>query len=189
MKISNREMILGLATVSILLFGFTYWMAGSKIAEQREIASEKVRLLRQIKLHQKILAEKENWIGALDSLQARLPVYDRKIPVTVQLPKEIKRIADQHGLDLPLTQPEGEEQIGSLYELRVRCDWQGSLEAVVHFLYDLHTQGVRFDVRQINIKPIAKKENQLKGSMIINCAYRRAEDEKQQPDEAKPMAP
>jgi len=175
MKISNRELILTLATVAVLLFGFTYWMAGSKITEQREMASEKIRLRRQIELHKRILAEKENWIGKLNELQAQLPVYGRKVSVNVDLPKAIKRIADRHRLNLPLTQPEGENQIDSLYELSVRCEWQGSLDSVVHFLYDLHAQGIRFDIRQINIKPVAKQEGMLKGSMMINCAYRRDE--------------
>lgn len=173
MKISKRELILGMAALAALLFGFTYWMGSSKIAEQREMASEKVRLRRQIELHKRILEEKENWIGQLDALQAQLPIYGRKVSVNVDLPKEIKRIADRHGLNLLLTQPEGESQIGSLNELSVRCEWQGTLEALVHFLHDLHTQGIRFDVRQIDIKPVAKEEGQLKGSMIINCAYRR----------------
>lgn len=176
MKISPRETILGMLTLTVILFGFTYWMAGSKISEQKEMAAEKTRLRRQIQLHKRILEERKNWIGRLNELQSTLPVYDRKYPATVALPKEIKRMADKHRLNLPLTQPEGEQQIGSLHELSVRCDWQGKIDALIHFLYDLHSKGIRFDVRQINIKPIAKQEGQLKGSMIINCAYRRAAD-------------
>lgn len=177
MKISPRETILGMLTAAVLLFGFTYWMAGSKIAEQKEMATEKTRLRRQIQLHKRILEDRENWIGRLDALHAELPAYDRKFPATVALPKEIKRIADKHKLNLPLTQPEGQQQIGSLRELSVRCDWQGKLNPLIHFLYELHSKGIRYDVRQITIKPVAKQEGQLKGSMIINCAYRQAEDE------------
>jgi len=176
MKMSKREIVIGMITLAVVLFGFTYWMAGSKIAEQREMREEKVRLRRQIQLHKKILEEKENWTGRLDALQAKLPEYGRKTSVNVELPKKIKRMADQHGLDLTSTVPVGEEQVSSLYELSVRCEWQGKLEALVHFLYELHSQGIRFDVRKIDIKPIAKQEGMLKGSMIINCAYRRAED-------------
>ena len=176
MKISTREMILGIATVAVILFGFTYWLGSSKISTMKDMGEEKVRLRRQVELHKRILDERDKWVGRLNELQSQLPVYDRKFPATVALPKEIKRMADRHKLSLPLTQPEGEQQVGSLYELSVRCDWQGKLDAIVHFLYDLHTKGIRFDVRQINIKPIAKLEGQLKGSMIINCAYRRAEE-------------
>ncbi len=173
---SKREIIIGMVTLAVVLFGFTYWMAGSKIAEQREMKSEKVQLLRQTQLHQRILEEKENWIGRLDTLQSQLPVYNRKTSVNVELPKTIKRMADKHSLDLLQTTPVGEEQIGTLYELSVRCDWQGSLDALVYFLYELHSLGIRFDVRKIDIKPVAKQADMLKGTMIINCAYRRAEE-------------
>jgi len=176
MKMSKREIIIGMVTLAMVLFGFTYWMAGSKISEQQEMAAEKTRLRRQIKLHKRILKEKKDWIGRLGALQAELPVYDRRIPVSVMLSKEIKRMADDHGLDLTRTQPGDEKKIGSLHELNVHCEWLGDLDAVVHFLYDLHSQGIRFDVRQINIKPVAKQEGMLKGSMDISCAYRRAED-------------
>ena len=177
MKISNREIIIGMVTLAVVLFGFTYWIAGAKISEQKEMASEKVRLRRQIKLHKRILEEKENWIGRLDTLQAELPVYDRRIPVSVLLSKEIKGMADQHGLDLTSTVPGVEKQVGTLYEINVACQWVGTLDSMVHFLYALHSQGIRFDVWQINIKPIAKQEGMLRGSMSIDCAYRRIEDE------------
>ena len=173
MKMSNREIVLGMATLAVILFGFTYWIASSKIAEQRDMTKQKALLHRQIQLHKRILDEQETWTEQLDDLQAQLPVYGRKISINVELPKGIKRIADRHGLDLLLTQPEGETQNGSLHELTVRCDWQGNLEELVHFLYDLHSQGLRFDVREMGIKPVAKQEGQLKGSMMINCAYRR----------------
>jgi len=176
MKMSNREIIIGMITLATLLFGFTYWMGGSKIAEQKEMAKEKIRLRRQIKLHKRILEEKENWIGRLDSLQSELPVYDRRIPISVLLSKEIKGMADEHKLDLTRTQPGVEKQVGTLYEINVSCEWVGSLEALTHFLYALHAKGVRFDIWQINIKPIAKQEGMLKGSISIGCAYRRAEE-------------
>jgi len=176
MKMSKREMILGMATLAILLFGFTYWMASSKIAEQREMATEKTRLRRQIQLHKRILDEKKTWIGRLDELKAKLTTYDQRASVSVLLSREIKRMADNQGLDLHQTLPGDEAAVGSLYELSVHCEWTGNLEALVHFLYDIHAQGIRFDVRQINIKPVAKQEGQLTGSMDINCAYRRTEE-------------
>jgi len=177
MKISNREIIIAMITLAVILFGFTYWMGGSRISEQRTIAEEKVRLRRQIKLHKRILEEKKNWVGRLNALQGELPEYGRKISVNVELPKKIKHMADRHHLDLLQTTPGGEKQIGSLYELSVNCKWQGNLDALIHFLYELHTQGIRFDVRKINVKPVAKQADMLKGSMVINCAYRRTEEE------------
>ncbi len=176
MKMSKREIIIGMVTLAAVLFGFTYWMGGSKISEQKEMASEKVRLRRQIKLHKRILEEKENWIDRLNALQAELPVYDERIPVSVLLSKEIKGLADEHGLNLTRTVPEPEKKVSTLYEVNVSCKWTGDLEALTHFLYALHSKGIRFDVQKIDIKPVAKQQGMLNGSMNIACAYRRTED-------------
>jgi len=173
MKISQREMVLGMVTLTALLFGLTYWTAGGRIETSRQRAEEKERLQQQITLHKKILEEKDGWYSRLAELQGDLAVYDEKTAVTAELLKLIKRTADGHALDLIRTQPYREEQVGSLYELGVSCNWEGNLEALTRFLYDLQSQGMRFDVRQLNVAPIAGREGILKGSMIINCAYRR----------------
>jgi Tfp pilus assembly protein PilO len=174
MKISKRETLLGLIALTAVLFGLTYWLAGSRIEKQREMQKEKVRLLHQIELHKRILAEKDAWYGRLEELQAQLPVYDAKVSITAELLKLIKRTADDHGLDLVRTQPYSEKQTGALYELGVSCNWEGSLDALVKFLYELQKQGVRFDVLQLNAQPDAQRDRILKGSMIINCAYRKS---------------
>lgn len=173
MKISRRETFLGLAALTVILFGITYWLAGSRIAEQRQIKVEKARLLHQIDLHKRILAAKDGWYSRLEELQAQLPIYDDKTAITAELLKLIKRTADEHGLDLVRTQPYREEQTSSLYELGVSCNWEGTLESLIRFLYDLQKQGVRFDVLQLNAQPDAQRDRILKGSMIIDCAYRK----------------
>ncbi|HPR82995.1 MAG TPA: GspMb/PilO family protein [Pontiellaceae bacterium] len=177
MKISKRELILCVVALTAILSGFTYWLAGSKIAEQRRIKEDKVRLLRQIELHKRILNEKGSWYSRLEELQAQLPVYDDRTAVSAELPKLIKRMADEHGLDLVRTQTEQEKQSGSLYELAVSCNWEGSLSALVHFLYSLHSQGLRYDVLQLTAQPDAQRERILKGSMLIECAYRKGKSE------------
>ncbi len=177
MKASRRETLLGLIAFTAILFGLTYWLTGSTIVEQRRIKADKVRLLRQIELHKRILTEKDVWISRLEELQSQLPVYDDKTAITAELLKLIKRMADEHGLDLVRTQPYREEQNGGLYELGVSCNWEGKLDSLVHFLYTLQSQGVRFDVLQLNAQPDAQRDRILKGSMTIDCAYRKGKAE------------
>jgi Tfp pilus assembly protein PilO len=172
-KISKRETLLILITLTAVLFGLTYWLAGSRIEEQKQIKADKIRLLHQIEVHKRILAEKDGWYSRLEELQNQLPLYDEKTAITAELLKLIKRMADDHGLDLVRTQPYREEQTSALYELGVNCNWEGKLESLVHFLYDLQQQGIRFDVLQLNAQPDAQREGILKGSMIIDCAYRK----------------
>ena len=173
MKTSKRETLLGLIALTAILFGLTYWLAGSRIAEQRRMKDDKVRLLHQIELHKRILAEQNGWLSRLEELRGQLPVYDDKTAITAELLKLIKRTADEHGLDLVRTQPYREEQNGSLYELGVSCNWEGKLESLTHFLYALQKQGIRFDVLQLNAQPDAQRDRILKGSMTVDCAYRK----------------
>ena len=185
MNLSRRETTIAVLTLALLLGGVTYWLSGTKISEQRRLAEEQERLLRQIQLHKRILNEQNSWTSRLEELQAQLPVYDEKISITAELMKEIKRMADKHRIDLLRTQPYREEQIGSLFELGVSCNWEGNLDGLVHFLYELNSQGLRFDVRQINITPDPNRESILKGSMIIDCAYRKRKPEIQNSKQIK----
>ncbi|MFA5689382.1 MAG: hypothetical protein WC959_09590 [Kiritimatiellales bacterium] len=175
-NISTREGVLLLATFTILLTGIMYWVGGPKIAVQRRLGAEKERLQRQIEFHQRLLVEQENWTERLTELQAQMPVYDERVSVTAELLKEIKRIADEHRLDLVRTQPYREEQIGTLFDLGISCNWEGTLESLVKFLFALQSQGIRYDVRQLNAQPDAQREGILRGSMIIDCAYRRGKN-------------
>lgn len=173
MKISKREMVIGVATLFTVLFGLTYGLGGSKIEEQRTMAEQKTRLLRQIKLHKRILEEQKNWTGRLEELQSQLPVYGQRVSVNGEILKTIKRMADKHKLDLTKSRTDPESAVGNLFELSVICDWEGELDALVHFLYEINEQGLRFDVRELTIRPDAKRAGIIRGDMIIDCAYRR----------------
>ena len=179
MKISKREMIIGIVTLATLLFGITYWLAGAKIERQHEIADGKERLQHQIKLHKRVLEGKESWMGRLEELKVQLPVYDKRISVTGEILKNIKSMADQNHLDLTKSRADVEKKVGTLRELSVTCDWEGQLEALVHFLHNVHSQGLRFDIRELNIRPDARRAGVLRGNMIIDCAYLRSSSEEQ----------
>ncbi len=179
MKISRREIIIGIVTLFAVLFGFTYWLGGTKIAEQRELAEEKVRLTRQIELHKRIIKEQENWTGRLAELQGQLPIYDQRTSVNGKIMQEIKGIADKNGFDLTKSRTDREKKVGALYELSVICDWEGELEQLVHFLYDINQQGLRYDIRELTVRPDAKRGDILRGDLTIECAFRRIEADEQ----------
>ena len=87
--------------------------------------------------------------------------------------KTIKAISSEHELEITRSQPYGEKPTGNLFELGINCTWQGTLEALVGFLTDLQQQGVRYDIRTLNIQPVGKNSGKLKGNIVINCAYTR----------------
>ena len=179
MKISQREIIIGLITLFAALFGVTYMFGESKMTEHRNLVDEKERLEYEIERNKHFIEAQGTWTNRLAELQAQLPVYAASLSsVSGKLLTNIRNIADSTGLDLTQTRANDEKQTGSLFQTSVICNWQGELEELVHFLYQINEQGLRYDVRELSIRPDAKAPNVLRGDLIIDCAYRRVETPK-----------
>jgi len=64
--------------------------------------------------------------------------------------------------------------VGDVYEMAIDCkEWDGTLDALVHFLYGLESAGVMLDMRQMFIRPSPVDHSHLKGSFVLYCAYMR----------------
>ena len=62
--------------------------------------------------------------------------------------------------------------MGDVFELPIEVrDWEGSLEALVGFLFELQSQGAMLDIRHLVMKPNEKKV--LRGRFVLYCAYTR----------------
>ena len=174
MKITQREMILGVATLAAVLSGTTWYIVNGKVEEWKAKANEIEKTEQQIRHYQAAIKMQENWMDDLNALQAELRVFDtEKRSVSPELMKAIKAISSKHGLDITRSQPYTEKPTDDLFELGINCTWEGKLEAMVGFLTDLQQQGVRYDVRQLNVTPVGKNTGKLKGNMVIHCAYTR----------------
>lgn len=174
MKITQREMILGVATLGAILAGATWYVVDGKVDEWKAKANEIEKNEQQIRHYQAAIKMQENWLDDLNALQSELRVFDsEKRSVSPELMKNIKTISSKHGLDINRSQPYTEKPTGDLFELGINCTWEGKLEAMVGFLTDLQQQGVRYDVRQLNVTPVGKNTGKLKGNMVIHCAYTR----------------
>jgi hypothetical protein len=157
-----------------VLAGTTWYAVDKKTEVWKSRKTQIERLRQQISLHQNAIKMQENWMGELEGLQKGLRVFaDDQRSVSPQLMKTIKEISDAHDLEITRSQPYGEKPTGNLFELGINCTWQGSLDALVGFLTDLQQQGVRYDVRTLNIQPVGKNSGNLKGNIVIHCAYTR----------------
>lgn len=174
MKITQRELILGVATMACVLAGLTWYAADRKTDEWQAKKSEIERLRQQINLHQNAIKMQETWQGDLETLQRELRVFNADgRSVAPELMQTIKAVSSKHGLDITRNQPYNEKPTGDLFELGINCTWEGSLAAMVGFLAELQQQGVRYDVRSLTVTPAGNDSNKLKGNMVIHCAYTR----------------
>jgi hypothetical protein len=174
MKISQREIILGVLTLTAVLSGFTWYIVDSKMEEWHGMANEIEKTEQQISKHQTAIKMQENWLDELNGLQSELPAFDiKKRSVSPDLMKTIKQMSNKHGVDILKNSPYPEKQIGDLFELGINCTWDGTLESMVLFLGELQQQGVRYDVRTLSVAPVGKNSGKLKGNMVIHCAFTR----------------
>ena len=174
MKISQREMILGVVTLATVLGLVTYAIVNDKIEAHKAKKIEIEGLHQQIRLDERRIKMQGEWIAELNDLQKDLRVFDTKQKsVSPELMKTVNTIAKKYDLDINRNQPRGEKPTDDLFELGINCTWEGKLEALVGFLAEIQQQGVRYDIRSLNVTPVGKNTNRLKGNMVINCAYTR----------------
>ena len=174
MKISQRELTLGVATLACILIGGTWYMVDSKVDEWKAKKGEINKLEQQIRLDKKRIKLQESWITELKDLQQGLRTFDTgQRSVSPELMQTIKSISSKYQLDITRSQPHAEKPTGDLFELGINCTWEGPLDSMVGFLAELQQQGVRYDVRTLNVTPAGKDSGKLKGNMVINCAYTR----------------
>jgi hypothetical protein len=84
------------------------------------------------------------------------------------------KIALENKILITHRQPGKETDAGEVLELPIEVkNWEGSLEALVKFMYALENaeQGM-FDLKNLNFKPSSKKRY-LRGSFTLTCAYMR----------------
>lgn len=174
MKISQREMYLGVAALACILTGAAWYIVDGKTEEWKAKKIQITKLEQQISHHQTAIKMQDNWKGDLDELQKDLRTFESgKRSTSPELMKTIKSISSKYGLNISRSQPYEEKKIGDLYEIGINCTWDGKLEAMVGFLTELQQQGVRYDVRTLNVAPVGKNTGKLKGNMVIQCVYTR----------------
>lgn len=174
MKISRREWVLMLLTLTVVLGGLTYWLAAPQFGRWREWNREAELLRGQMELNRRIAERREEWESRYERLAEQVPRYASRT-VAPELLKTVKNMADRHGVVLVRVEPGRERESGGFFELSINCSWEASLEALTRMLFDLQDQENRFDVRSLNIVPAAG--GRLKGGMNIYCAYYKVAEE------------
>lgn len=183
MKITDRELVLGVATMACVLFGGTWLAVDGKVDEWKTRKTEIKSLREKISRHETAIRMQDEWVGELHELEQDLRIFDvDERSVSPDLMKTINTIADKYELNITKSNPQNEKPTGDLFELGINCTWQGNLAALVGFLTELQQQGERYNVRTLNIKPMGRNTGNLQGNMVIDCAFTRrpigsAEDE------------
>lgn len=173
MSMSARELLLLIITLGVALFGITAALARPKIDEWKAVRQAQATLREEMTQDQHLLDTREQWNRKFDELKAYLPQYAMDKRMDAHWLSVMDSLAAKHGVSITKRQVGEELRVGDIYELPIEVrDWSGSLETIVHFLFDLQVQGAMLDVRQLLMKPNEQKV--LRGRFVLYCAYTRA---------------
>ncbi len=171
MKISPREMVLVWITGTIALMGLTFLLCAPRIKEWKSFQAKQSEINRKIEVTQNLVSQAPKWDARLAEIRKKLPLYAPEKDVTADLLIKIEKIATAHGLNLISRDVEKETVKGDMYELAANCKWEGKLESLVRFLFDLQKEDAILDVSQLSVSPSEKKG--LRGSFTVYCSYSR----------------
>lgn len=173
MNLSRRELTLAFLTGSVVLLGVSYLLGEPAIGRWRGAAEQRRKLAEEGKVAQRLIAQRGEWEARYQEQRAGIPKHGPTDPVNAVLLKRIEQLAGEHSLTLLRVQPDKEKNIGDLYELAIDCAWEGSLDALVHFLYAVQKQGAILDVRQLSLSPGQNAAGRLKGNFTVFFAFSR----------------
>lgn len=170
MTMNRREQVLLLVVGASVLFGVSSLLVGPRIELWNELRRQQLVLREGLEADRELVAEADRWQAELAELSGLLPVYR---PSSHWL-ASMDNIANTHGLRILQRRSADEEHSGELYELPIEVsEWEGTLESLVRFLYDLQSDGLLMDVRQLSIRPA--RGSMLRGRFILYAAYSRDE--------------
>ena len=105
-----------------------------------------------------------------------MPIFEAGKNTDTTWLAKMDEIAAKNFIQISNRQAGTEVEAGEVLELPIEVkNWEGALESLVHFIYELENSGAgMFDVRAISFKPSGKK-GYLKGSFTLTCAYMRGD--------------
>ena len=176
MKISPRELVLLVATTSVALFGGTAILARPQIEAWKDAVEKQGKVRGEIEKSSRLIQSRELWAKKFETLGKLIPQFPADKPMEVHWLTLMDEIAARHGLNISSRKAGEQKKVGDVYELPIEVkEWDGSLDAITHFMFDLQAAGAMLDLRQLYIKP--KEDRSLRGRFTLYCAYTRVHAE------------
>lgn len=158
----------------------------------RKLRAETAKVERENRL----IGETDRWNMEYLAEKAKMPQFPEGMDVDTHWLNAMDALATTNYFSISKRQAGREEAVGDVFEQPIDVSWEGSLESLVRFMWDIQVaDGTMMDVKSLTVRPSSKK-GFLKGSMTLSCAYMRgtppeADDEAEGPEEAEdePDAP
>lgn len=172
MNLSRREYILAIATLFVGLYGGLFYYASTRRTWFETLRAEREQLQASLRDSRSLVAERGAWEERMAERQNLMPVFPRDQQMDVHWLSVVEGVAAKHNLALLRHEPGEPRKEGPIHELPIYVrQWEGSLGALIHFLFDLQQEGAMIDVRYLHVRP--KSRTIRHGRLDLYCAYRR----------------
>ncbi len=187
MTMSGREKAIGAITLVVLLFGVLGLLAKGRLDTWRSKRLAYRQACITLDQARKLITQRALWQQNYEGVRELMPVFPADKPVDTYWLGVMDTAARSNGLNILKAQATSEQLVGDVYEMAIECkEWEGSLDALVHFLYGLESTGVMLDIRQLFIRPNPADHSRLKGNFVLFCAYMRARPDAAKTETTKP---
>ena len=174
MNMSGREKAIASITLIVLLYGVLGLLARGRLDAWQAKRTVYREICGTLEQERKLMTQQALWRKNYEAVRSLMPVFPADKQVDTYWLGVMDNTASDNHLNIAKRQPGAEQLVGDVYEMTIDCkEWEGSLEALVHFLYELESKGVMLDMRSMYIKPNPADRAHLKGSFVIYCAYMR----------------
>ena len=175
MSVSNREKAMLALTLLAVLYGALGLTLRGRLSQVKLLRSQQLDRMNLQAERGGLIAQRADWESQYAQLQNLMPVFEPDRRVDTYWLAIMDRLAAKNNIAIIRRQIGEEKQAGDVFEMAIDCkDWEGSLEGLVGFLYDLQAEGAMLDVRGMFIRPTPNKPGLLRGSFTLYCAYLRA---------------
>ncbi len=168
----QRLLYVLVAVVALGILGL--WLPKARVAWQMA-RDTRDALETQIARERVILALRPDIQKQYDALREKMPIFPEGKSVDTYWLPIMDNTARANDVNIAQRSIGGEETLGDVTELTLECrDWEGRLDSLVWFLYDLETRkDAMMDIRALTVKPSTRKPGILQGTFTLNCAYMR----------------
>lgn len=172
MSLKEKAVMAMLAVVVMYaIAGATYFMHSKQSWKLAKKNYEKAKA--EYASHMKLIGEKRKWIDDYEAAKAMIPSFKSGTDTDTTWYKIMGEIAERSVLRIQNRDKGGDIiENGEVKEQPIVSGWEGSLEALVRFMYEIETsEDGMFDFAKLDFKPNSKKPGYLSGSFTLNCAY------------------
>lgn len=174
MNIAPREKALAAMTIVVLLFGLLGLTAKKRIEKWRDLYSQYDINSQKLAHHRLLIENRAEWETRYAELKDLMPVFPADKAVDTFWLGTMEGAASKNDLSIVKRQVGAEKLAGDVHEFTIECrDWEGNIESLIKFLYDLQSAGVMLDMRQLFMRPHPSGRGLLRGSFTLSCAYMR----------------